>query len=449
MRVAHAVGWYYPESQGGSEVYVRELCRELGKLGVPCSVLAPQDGKDEARYWIDGVEVLRYPVYEAGEKVGQAAPKPSRRRADRHGGFERFETMLQECGADVLHLHSLSYGCGVPHHQHARERGLRPVTTVHVPGAVCVRGTMMRLGVEACDGVIDEVRCGECWLTARGAPYPLARAATRLLQLGGGAAGRLGERIPGRAGTAAAALGHAARKRGELHALAESSQRVVAVCEWLIDALRGNGVPEEKLVLCRQGVAAIDATRFGSTAQEAAPLRIGYFGRADVIKGVDVLLRAVTSRPELALSLTLYAIAKNDEERLELERLRGLAHGDARIAFVPPVPAEQVREAMRACHVIAAPSRWLETGPLVAMEALAAGVPVLGSDLGGLAELIEPGVTGWLLAHDDVQAWSRQLAALATAPALLPRFAVADVADQISSTAQVARRMLELYESLA
>jgi glycosyltransferase involved in cell wall biosynthesis len=441
MKIAHAVGWYLPESVGGSELYVRGLCRELSQLGAQCVVLAPRDGRDEGRYRVDDVEVLRYPVYEA-----QA---DGRRRAPRHGGFERFGAMLHESKADVLHLHSVTYGCGVAHLAHARERGMKTVTTVHVPGTICLRSTLMHLGVEPCDGVIDVTRCGECWLVERGAPYPLARAATRALALGGGIATRLGERIPGRAGTAAAALSHAARKRQELQSLAESSQRVVAVCEWLGEALRANGVPEDKLVLCRQGVAAVDAARFGSAADPSGPLRIGYFGRADVVKGIDVVVRAVTARRELDVVLELHMIAKSDGERMELERLRGLARGDARITFLPPIPEDKVREVMRQCHAIAVPSRWLETGPMVVMEALAAGVPVLGSDLGGIAELVEPGVTGWLLPHDDVPAWSRELAALCAARALLPRFGVERVVGRLSTTAEVARSMLGLYESLA
>ena len=167
MKVAHAVGWYFPDSIGGSEAYVRGLCRELATLGVECAVLAPRDGAGEERYRVDATEVLRYPVTTQDE------------------GVERFAALLEASGADVLHLHSLTYGCGAPHLAQARARGLPTVATVHVPGALCLRGTMMRLGREACDGVIAERQCGPCWLQDRGAPYPLARAATTLLSHGG------------------------------------------------------------------------------------------------------------------------------------------------------------------------------------------------------------------------------------------------------------------------
>ena len=100
-------------------------------------------------------------------------------------------------------------------------------------------------------------------------------------------------------------------------------------------------------------------------------------------------------------------------------------------------------DAMRDYDVIALPSRWLETGPIVAMQALAAGIPVLGSNLGGLRELIVPGKTGWLLPHDDVAAWSRQLERLAAPDAAALRFNL-DAAGLIDER-EVAARMHALY----
>ena len=56
-------------------------------------------------------------------------------------------------------------------------------------------------------------------------------------------------------------------------------------------------------------------------------------------------------------------------------------------------------------QVLCAPSQWLETGPLVALEAMAAGLHVLGSDMGGLRELVEPGEGGTLIEPANVDAW--------------------------------------------
>jgi glycosyltransferase involved in cell wall biosynthesis len=58
---------------------------------------------------------------------------------------------------------------------------------------------------------------------------------------------------------------------------------------------------------------------------------------------------------------------------------------------------------------------------MVVLEAFAAGVPVLGSRLGGIAELVRDGVDGVLVEAADVNAWSAALRRLATQPEVLSR----------------------------
>ncbi len=48
------------------------------------------------------------------------------------------------------------------------------------------------------------------------------------------------------------------------------------------------------------------------------------------------------------------------------------------------------------------PSQWLETGPLIVLESFAAGTPVIGSNLGGVAELVSHDRDGWLVPHADM-----------------------------------------------
>jgi glycosyltransferase involved in cell wall biosynthesis len=64
-----------------------------------------------------------------------------------------------------------------------------------------------------------------------------------------------------------------------------------------------------------------------------------------------------------------------------------------------------------ACDAVAVPSVHPESFPTIALEALAAGRPVLASDIGGLAEIVSPG-SGWLLPPGDTQAWSQRLSAI-------------------------------------
>src|SRR5690349_4003549 len=166
MKVVLCAGWYLPESVGGTEAYVHALALELRALDVEAVVMAPIDGDEERRYTHEGVDVVRYPV-----------PPPD--RAEQHAGsvpharFERFAELLAGLRADVFHLHSITYGCNAYHLAQARALGLRTLTTMHVPGVVCARGTMMRFGREPCDGRMLPGRCAACWAQTRGLPRVL------------------------------------------------------------------------------------------------------------------------------------------------------------------------------------------------------------------------------------------------------------------------------------
>jgi glycosyltransferase involved in cell wall biosynthesis len=63
---------------------------------------------------------------------------------------------------------------------------------------------------------------------------------------------------------------------------------------------------------------------------------------------------------------------------------------------------------------VCVPSRWLETGPLVVLEAFAVGVPVLGTDRGGIAELVTHGVDGILVPDSSSIAWAETIGQLAS-----------------------------------
>ena len=58
MKIVQAVGWYYPDRLGGTEVYVGALCRRLREAGHEVLVAAPDPAHDRARvYDHDGVQV--------------------------------------------------------------------------------------------------------------------------------------------------------------------------------------------------------------------------------------------------------------------------------------------------------------------------------------------------------------------------------------------------------
>ena len=81
---------------------------------------------------------------------------------------------------DIFHLHSWTRGAGLNHLAQIAQLGIPCIVTMHVPSALCMRGTMLLHGRQACDGRIDEKRCAQCWSEFRGVPSSLAYAMAHL-----------------------------------------------------------------------------------------------------------------------------------------------------------------------------------------------------------------------------------------------------------------------------
>jgi glycosyltransferase involved in cell wall biosynthesis len=134
-----------------------------------------------------------------------------------------------------------------------------------------------------------------------------------------------------------------------------------------------------------------------------------FAGRLSPEKGVDTLIEAVG---RLGCHLD---IAGDGTERARLgERAETLAPGLVR--FHGRLPRAEVHRLFRSASVAAVPSRWFENQPMTVLEAFACGIPVVASDLGGLSELIDPGIDGDLVPPDDPEALAAALDRIMTRP---------------------------------
>lgn len=421
MNVIQSLGWYFPESTGGSEVYVSGLVEELGSIGVSSIIAASLDGGNEHKYKWGSADVYRYPVGLEKTRKQITGEHP-------HTGFDDFERWLQEQQADIYHQHSWTYGCGLHHLQAAKRQGLGTVLTVHLPGVVCMRGTMLQNGHKPCDGLVEERKCAACWLQSHGMPFG-ARSVLSRIPSG------IGEsfRSLGRTGTALAATSLVRRHHEALVQAASAADRVVAVCQWLYDALLLNGVPRQKLVLNRQGISSLPESTSDKREYDA-PLVVGFLGRWDPLKGIDVLVKAFSCLPrDFNIELHVHAVEPQaPHARQYMLQVKEWAANDNRIQMHPALKPEDVPGFLHTIDLLAVPSQCSETGPIVVLEAFAAGVPVLGSDLGGIRELVRHGVNGLLVKHDDIAAWTTTLERVASEPELL---------DQLRSNIEPVRTM--------
>jgi glycosyltransferase involved in cell wall biosynthesis len=200
-----------------------------------------------------------------------------------------------------------------------------------------------------------------------------------------------------------------ALRHSVFRAMVEEVDQIIAHCLWTRDLLTRNNVSAEKITYSRYGHSLNGSQSSncyqGGGPQSAIRIRIAFLGRMDRTKGPDILIRALRSLPEAPIQLHLYGIVQSPSNIEYLEQLKKLAAMDSRISILPAVPVEQVVALLQSYHLLAVPSRWFEVSPIVMHQAFAAGTPVIGSNLGGIIEMIEHEVNGLLVETDSVDAW--------------------------------------------
>jgi glycosyltransferase involved in cell wall biosynthesis len=180
-----------------------------------------------------------------------------------------------------------------------------------------------------------------------------------------------------------------------------------------------NGAPEDKLAVNELGIASFPAmSKPGPEVRPtSAPVRIGYLGRFDIVKGVLELARALRTLPSSADFLFEFrGPVSGDSDRAVLHRLHEICASESRITFAPAVDRSDVAGVLAGYDALVCPSICAEGGPTVAIEAQAIGTPVVGTRIGGLAELVEEGVNGSLVPPGDVKALSAMLLRIVTSP---------------------------------
>ncbi|MGI5205079.1 glycosyltransferase family 4 protein [Spirillospora sp. CA-108201] len=169
-----------------------------------------------------------------------------------------------------------------------------------------------------------------------------------------------------------------------------------------------NGVDRARFTPADAAARLAARTRLGLEA--AVPLAV-CVGRLTRQKGQDVLVAAwpgVTARcPSAQLAIV------GDGE--DLDRLRG--ERVAGVRFVPAV--EDPRDWLSASNLVVLPSRW-EGLPLTALEALATGRPLVGTDIPGITEVVRPGL-GALVPMEDPGALAEEMAGRLLFPGIAER----------------------------
>jgi GT2 family glycosyltransferase/glycosyltransferase involved in cell wall biosynthesis len=447
MRLLVITHGFPPHAQGGSEIYAYDHARALvARCGDEVFVLTREQDASRPEYDLrledrDGMRVAWVNnTFRATTSFEDSYRNPAIARIAAR--------LVDEWKPAVAHAHHLTC-LSTDIVQMLASRRIPLVYTLHDYWLLCHRGQRLDTSYRVCDGP-GATGCGACVHAGADAPLPAGivpalRAVEARLPKSVGAAGRrLVEAITPDVPTANSASAVRTRHMRELlgridHFLAPSR----ALRDWFI----GQGVPAERIGFSPYGLD--DAPLRAVSRQPASQLRIGYIGTLMVSKGPDVLLEAFARLPAGRATVELFgAPADYHGEtgyRARLEPL--LSIPGVRVAG--PRPHAQIPAALAGMDVMVAPSIWPENLPFVIQEALLSGIPVIGSRIGGISELIDDGRNGLLFEPRDVEGLRRALLRILDEPGLRETLTAGARATSFRSLDDDVQASHALYEELA
>ena len=419
MNLVFLSNGFPPRHTAGTENYTAGIASALAQAGHRVSVICvgewdsgPQPVNGVTRDTYQGVAVARL------DANWTAGPDPNRYLYDNPVIADRVAALLDEMQPDLVHITSCAT-LSASVIRVVKQRGLPLVITLTDYWFICPRISLLHADGHVCDGQTSAWECLTCllWgakayrLPARVLPAPVLRP---LLQ--GVSRQPWLSRRPGLRGMA---LDMADRKARLLPLLAQAD-RLISPSRFLAAMHTACGVTQPIHVL-EHGHDLGWADQVGPRPVNRPRLVIGYVGQIGEIKGVHILLAAIARLDPQQEAVEVQIWGDPDKSPAYSARLRAQAAALPHVQFCGRFSRQQLAAVYGGFDVLVVPSLWVENNPLVIQEAFAAGVPVIASNQGGMAEFVTHEQNGLLFTPGDADSLAAALRRLLLEPDLLPR----------------------------
>jgi glycosyltransferase involved in cell wall biosynthesis len=432
MRILYVVHGFVPEAVGGVELHGAHLASAMAKDHA-VGVLAWR--ADPARPDYDLEERTQGPltVWRLNHTYSDLGSFRGTYLDDRIDAI--FDDLVARWRPDLVHvLHLIGLSVGIL--ERARRRGLPLVLDLHDYWFGCPRGQRIRDPLLVCHD-IDRRLCVACLKPQNYEIRAPRRSWTRWLSALRAPSFRRGLRV-------------LARYDEDMHRVLSLPDALVTPSDFHGDMYRRYGVAPAKLHTIPVGIAWPHPPPRTDTAASSVHggARIGYLGTLIPSKGAHVLIDAygVLARPDVTLDIHGVWMPFHGDTGY-LDRLKAAAAAvPGTIRFHGRYEQQDVPRILAALDILVVPSVWYESYSIVIREGFRAGVAVVASDHGAMAEAIEHEVTGLRFAPGDAADLARQLRRLLDDPGLRRRLATHP--KRVADVEENAARHAELYAAL-
>lgn len=398
---------FFPQHRAGTEVLTLKVAQELQRRGYEVLVVTanPPDidarhaaGPDASQYEYEGV-----PVYAIEEPVRLKDYKFPYEFW--HPGMKaQFDTLLRKFAPHIVHpFHCQNLSASII--DSSLEMEIPVVCSTTDFWFVCPVVQLKRPNGEVCRGPDRKaLNCLTCYtpslfppaeqieealvkripaLSSPAVAPPLRALGTKMAQ-----AGFVATRLP-------SAVTATLTRPGDLRDRLNRTNAVMVPTRLMLDIFVENGINRDIIHHVPFGLDTAPLVAHENKVQDWR-FRFGFIGTIFEHKGVDLLVKAFQSLPgkERALLKIYGDMSQFPEYGATIRRL--IENDPAYIRLEGTFPNSKFGNVLSEIDVLIIPSRWYENTPLVLQSSLATKTPLIVTDLGGLSELVKPGVNGLL-----------------------------------------------------
>ena len=392
MKILLATYSYYPYNYGGTEVYVSGLASFLSKQGHSITIIAsmpPKAFEDHPVFYEDKqLKTLKY-NNDGIEIIGVVLNNQTTEEI-----YTKFRSLWVESWMgvlkknknefwDVLHIHANTSAIGRSLIQAAKthSKSIQIIASYHLPIS-CVKGTLLFANtMKICTVKPSITVCTACCISTKiGLPIQVTKILAALMP-------QLAEErwpTPIRLKFLIKRFIHSFNSfDNEVNLWHVFSQQMKAVLEI-------NGVSKKKISLFRHGVKPVFLKNSLASVLLRKEQQVKVFlfaARFDKVKGFATLMKAWCSLMETS-GRELWMVGEKQSDDEEITNSMASATYRKDIKWLGIKTQEELAIIMGKVHCTIIPSEWIEIGPLVFHEAIAAGSDVIASDIGGCRELV-------------------------------------------------------------
>jgi len=360
MRVLQVNKFYYPS--GGADKYCLYLEKALKAAGHEVAVFAMADPKNEPSPWSDYfVSPIDFHSPRWSEKVRLPGRMIYSREARR-----KFARLLDDFRPDIIHCHNIYHQLSPAILPEATKRKIPVIMHAHDYKLICPNYKLFT----------QEKFCREC--PSKNSYWPCIK-----------------NNCYGHFSRSALASWEMYLHHKRWHIYEKNLDLLIAPSGFMKDQLIAAGWPTAKVALIYNPAPKV-SQRVPSSGEEKDYLL--YFGRLSAEKGVADLIAAIK---DTGANLHL---AGSGPEEIKLKKLAAPEIKSGQIKFLGQLAGGELVKEIGAAKAVILPSRWPENMPLALLESLAKGKMIIAAAVGGLPEIIQDGVNGFLYPPGETEA---------------------------------------------